>query len=103
MIHIEGGKILIEGDLTQILKDCRNLYKVLESRDLGHIYEAGSLPDKDLSKCVMNALYDLLDEKAPGAAENLRLAQVAAMVNGMTKEEKEKLKEELQEKTGGKT
>lgn len=95
MIHIEGGKILIEGDLTQILKDCRNLYKVLESRDLGHIYKAGILPDKDLSECVMRALYDLLDAKVPGAAEKLRLAQVAATINGMAEEEKEKLKEEL--------
>lgn len=95
MIHIEGGKILIEGDLTQILKDCRNLYKVLESRDLGHIYEAGSLPDNELFECVMKALYDLIDAKAPGAAEKLRLAQVAATINGMTDEEKEKLKEEL--------
>ena len=95
MIHIEGGKILIEGDLTKILKDCRNLYKVLESRNLGHIYKAAILTNKDLSKCLMGALYDLLDAKAPGEAEKLILAQVAATINGMTKEEKEKLKEEL--------
>lgn len=31
MIHIEGGKIHIEGDFVQILKDCRNLYTALES------------------------------------------------------------------------
>lgn len=99
MIHIEGGKILIEGDLVQILKDCRNLYGVLESRDLGHIYKAAILPNKDLSKCLMGALYELLEVKAPGTAEKLRLAQAAAVINGMTKEEKEKLKEELHGKT----
>lgn len=95
MIHVEHGKIHIEGDTMQILMDCRNLYKVMESRNLGHIYEAGCLSGKDLSKCLMGAFYDLLEVKAPGAAEKLRLAQVAAMVNGMTKEEKERLKEEM--------
>lgn len=99
MIHVEHGKIHIEGDFTQILKDCRNLYKVLESRDLGHIYEAGSPPDKDLADCLMGALYDVLEEKAPGTAEKLRLAQVAATINWMTEEEKERLKEELHGKT----
>lgn len=99
MIHIKDGKIHVEGDLIQILKDCRNLYKALESRDLGHIYEAGSLPDNELFECVMKALYGLIEVKAPGAAEKLRLAEVAVMVNGMTKEEQEKLKEELYGKT----
>lgn len=99
MIHVEGGKIHIEGDTIQILKDCRNLYKALESRDLGHIYEAGCLEDKDLTECVMGALYEVLEVKAPGTAEKLRLAEAAAMINGMTKEEKEKLKEELHGKT----
>lgn len=95
MIHVEHGKIHIEGDFVQILKDCRNLYIALESRNLGHIYEAGSLPDKDLADCLMGALYDVLEEKAPDLAEKLRLAEAAVMVNGMTKEEQEKLKEEL--------
>lgn len=95
MIHVEHGKIHVEGDGIQILKDCRNLYKALESRDLGHIYEAGCMEDDDLTECVMGALYDVLGEKAPGTAEKLRLAEAAAVINGMTEEEKEKLKEEL--------
>lgn len=95
MIHVEHGKIHIEGDFVQILKDCRNLYIALESRDLGHIYEAGSLPDKDLAECMMKATYEVLELKAPDLAEKLRLAEAAAVINGMTKEEKEKLKEEL--------
>ena len=94
MIHVEHGKIHIEGDLIQILKDCRNLYTALKSRDIGHVYEAGCLEDKDLAECVMGALYEVLEVKAPGTAEKLRLAEAAAMINGMTKEEKEKLKEE---------
>ena len=99
MIHIEHGKIHIEGDFVQILKDCRNLYIALESRDLGHIYEDGSLPDKDLAECIMKATYEVLELKAPGTAEKLRLAQVAATINWMTEEEKERLKEELHGKT----
>lgn len=99
MIHVEHGKIHIEGDIIQILKDCRNLYTALKSRDLGHIYEAASLPDKDLAECVMKATYEVLEVKAPDLAEKLRLAEAAVMVNGMTKEEKEKLKEELYGKT----
>lgn len=99
MIHIEGGKIHIEGDTIQILKDCRNLYKALESRDLGHIYEAGCLQEKDLAECIMKATYEVLEMKAPDLAEKIRLAEAAAVVNGMTKEEKEKLKEELHGKT----
>ena len=95
MIHVEGGKIHIEGDFVQILKDCRNLYTALKSRDLGRIYEAASLPDRDLAECIMKATYEVLEMKAPDLAEKLRLAEAAAVVNGMTKEEKEKLKEEL--------
>lgn len=95
MIHIEGGKILIEGDLIQILKDCRSLYRALESRDLGHIYVAASLPAKNLAEHIMKATYEVLEIKAPDLAEKLRLAQAAATINGMTEEEKEKLKEEL--------
>lgn len=99
MIHVEHGKIHVEGDGIQILKDCRNLYKALESKDLGHIYEAGCLEEKDLTECVMGALYEVLEVKAPDLAEKLRLAEAAAVVNGMTKEEKERLKEELHGKT----
>lgn len=95
MIHIEGGKIHIEGDFVQILKDCRNLYKALESRDLGCIYEGGMLPDSALSECMMKALYDVLETKHPEVAEKLRLAEAAVMVNGMTEEEKERLRDEL--------